>query len=181
MPIASLRHCRRPGHRSIALAFSPHRNFHLADALDAAPQVIAVGELRDARRRSCRDQDSGLERHHVRKKANVLAKAADHVAGVRAHGELAVLLDADREVLRIVDLVARHDPRSEAGEGVEAFADVARVLPAPPPGIALAEVPANRVAEYVVERLLFADVACSLANVPAQFAFEIHVLGYSRK
>src|SRR5216683_4901121 len=128
MPIASLRHCRRPGHRSIALAFCPHRNFHLADALDAAPQVIAVGELRDARRRSRRDQDSGLERHHVREKANVLAKAADHVAGMRAHGELAVLLDADREVLRIVDLVARHDPRSEAGEGVEAFADVARVL-----------------------------------------------------
>src|SRR6266581_2128295 len=163
------------------LAFGPHDHFHLADPLDAASQVIAVGELRDARRGSRRDQDSGLERRHVREKANVLAKPADHVAGMRAHGELAVLLDADREVLRIVDLVARHDPRSEAGEGVEAFADVARVLPAPPPGIALAEVPANRVAEHVVERLVFADVACRLSDHRAQFAFEIHVLGYSRK
>src|SRR5438067_12376718 len=100
---------------------------------------------------------------------------------MRAHGELAVLLDADREALRIVDLVARHDPRSEAGEGVEALADVARVLPAPPPGIALAEVPANRVAEHVVESPVFADVACRLSDHRAQLAFEIHVLGYSRK
>src|SRR6266581_1406126 len=163
------------------LALGPHRHFHLADPLDAASQVIAVGELRDARRRSRRDQDSGLERHHVREKANVLAKAADHVAGMRAHGDLAVLLDADREVLRIVDLVASHDPRSQAGEGIEAFADVARVLPAPPPGIALTEVPANRVAEHVLERLVFADVARRLSDHRAQFAFEIHVLGYPRK
>src|SRR5256885_6745977 len=40
---------------------SPHRDFHFADPLDAASQVIAVGELRDARRRPGRDQDSGLE------------------------------------------------------------------------------------------------------------------------
>src|SRR5207247_5032546 len=138
----------------------------------ARPEGMSVGELLVARGRARRDQEPGLERHHVREKANVLAKSADHVASVRAHGELAVLLDADREILRIVDLVARHDPRPEAGEGVEAFADVARVLPAPPPGIALAEVPANRVAEYVVERLLFADVACRLSDHGTQLAFD---------
>src|SRR5258707_4241710 len=100
---------------------------------------------------------------------------------MRAHVDLAVLHDEYREVLRVVVSAGRHDPRSEAGEGIEAFADVARVLPAPPPGIALAEVPANRVAEHVLERLLFADVARSLSDHRAQFAFEIHVLGYPRK
>src|SRR5213596_3369486 len=180
LPISSLRQCGAHSHRA-RLAFGPHRHFHLADPFDAASQMIAAGELRDARRRPGGDQDSGLERHHVREEADVLAEAADHVAGMRAHGELAVLLDADREVLRIVDLVARHDPRPEAGEGIESFADVARVLPAPPPGIALAEVPANRVAEHVFERPVFADVARRLSDHRAQFAFEIHVLGYSRK
>src|SRR5207245_10879147 len=102
-------------------------------------------------------------------------------AGLGVLCEFAVRLEAVREVLGIVDLVARHDPRPEAGEGVEAFADVARVLPAAPPGIALAEVPANRVAEHAVERLLFADVACRLSDHRAQLAFEIDVPGYSGK
>jgi len=81
-----------------------------------------------------RDEDAGFERHHLREKADVLAQSADHVSGVRAHRELAVLLDADREVLRIVDLVARDDPWAQSGEGIEPFPDVARVLPAPPQG-----------------------------------------------
>src|SRR2546429_4562076 len=34
---------------------------------------------------------------------------------------------------------------------------------------------------HVVERLAFADVACRLSDHCAQLAFEIHVLGYSRK
>src|SRR5712691_5913895 len=83
-------------------ALGPDSVLHLADFLDAALQVIAVGELRHARRRAGRDEDAGLERRHAREKADVLAQPADHVAGVRAHRELAVLLDADREVLRIV-------------------------------------------------------------------------------
>src|SRR5258706_573437 len=163
------------------LAFGPHGNFHLADPLDAASQAIAVGELRDARRRARRDEDAGLERHHLREKADVLAQSADHVCRVRAHRELAVLLDADREVLRIVDLVARDDPWAQSGEGIEPFPDVAPVLPAPPPGIALAEVPANGVAEHVVGRLLFAHVARRFSDHGAQLAFEIHVPGYLRK
>src|SRR6266567_2362781 len=161
--------------RILRLALGPDFDLHLADFLDAALQVIAVGELRHARRRAGRDEPAGLERRHAREKADMLAQSADHVAGVRAHRELAVLLDADREVLRIVDLVARDDPGPQAREGVEALADVARVLPAAAPGIALAEVPANGIAENVIESLLFADVARGLSDHRAQLAFEIHV------
>src|SRR6266851_6906467 len=162
-------------------ALGPDFDLHLAGFLDAALQVIAVGELRHARRRAGRDEHAGLERRHAREKADVLAQPADHVAGVRAHRELAVLLDADREALRIVDLVARDDPGPQAREGVEALADVARVLPAAAPGIALAEVPANGIAENVIESLLFADVARGLSDHRAQLAFEIHVLRDLRK
>src|SRR6266704_3410895 len=157
-------------------ALRPDFDLHLADFLDAALQVIAVGELRHARRRARRDEHTGRERRHAREKTDVLAQAADHVAGVRAHRGLAVLLDADREILVIVDLVARDDPGPQAREGVEDLADVARVLPAAAPGIALAEVPANGIAENVIESLLFADVARGLSDHRAQLAFEIHVL-----
>src|SRR5712692_4013838 len=165
----------------IRLALGPHLDFHLADFLDAALQVIAVGELRHARRRAGRDEDSGPERRHAREKADVLAQSADHVAGMRAHRGLAVLLDADREVLRIVDLVARDDPGPQARESIEALADVARVLPAAAPGIALAEVPANGVAENVIESLLLADMARGLSDHRAELAFEIHVFRNLRK
>src|SRR5438128_1629325 len=156
-------------------ALRPDLHLHLADFLDAALQVIAVGELRHARRRARRDEHTGRERRHAREKTDVLAQAADHVAGVRAHRGLAVLFDADREVLRIVDLVARDDPGPQAREGVEALADVPGVLPAAAPGIALAEVPANGVTENVIERLVLAHLPRGLADHRAQLAFEIHV------
>src|SRR5262249_22639734 len=92
-----------------------------------------------------------------------------------AHDRGAILLDPDREVLGVVDLVARDDPRTQAGEGIEALADVPGVLPAPAPGIALAEVPQDRVAEYVIERRVLAHAARCLADDRAQLAFEIPV------
>jgi len=64
----------------------------------------------------------------------VLAQSADHVSGVHAHRELAVLLDADREVLRIVESRRASQSMGPIGECIEAFPDVARVLPAPPQG-----------------------------------------------
>src|SRR5712691_13384894 len=99
---------------SAALTLGLYCDFHLADFLDATFQVIAVSELCHAGRRSGGDEHTGLERHHAGEKADVLAQAADHVAGMRAHRKLAVLLDADREILGIVDLVARDDPGPQA-------------------------------------------------------------------
>src|SRR5882672_4441547 len=129
--------------------FRRHRHFHLADAVDAPLEPVPRSEPGNARRRARGDQRAGGEGGHGREEADVLAQRADHVAGMRAHHGRAVLLDADREVLRVVDLVARDDPRPEAGEGVESLADVPRVVPPLAPGIALAEVPQDGVAEDV--------------------------------
>src|SRR2546427_13295864 len=85
-------------------------------------------------------------------KPDVIPQAADHVASVRGHRRPAVQLDLDAHVLRLGQLVARDDPRPERGEGIEALADVARVLAAAPPGGAPAGVPADGVAENVLER-----------------------------
>src|SRR5262245_58912142 len=163
------------------LPLGEHRDFHFADALDAALKTIAAGELAHARGRARGDQRTGRKRGHAGEEADVLAQGADHVAGVRAHRELAVLLDPDRQVLRIVDLVARHDPRPEASEGVEALADVAGVVPAASPRVALAEVPEDRVADNVLERLLLAVVPRGAADYGAQLALEVHVLGDPRQ
>src|SRR5581483_5232099 len=105
-------------------------------------------------------------------KTDMLAQAADHVAGMRDHRLLAVLQHFDRKILRLVDLVAGHNPRPQRAEGVEAFADVARVVHALAPGIALADVPADHIAENVIERLGFAHLARALADHRAELAFE---------
>src|SRR5438874_4596090 len=132
---------------------------HFPDPLDAALQPIARRELGDAGRRAGRDEIAGAQCQHAGEEADVVAHAADHVLGMRGHHVPAVQLDVDARVLRLGQLVPRHDPRPERAEGVEAFADVARVLAIAAPGLALADVPADGVAEDVVERLRFADVA----------------------
>src|SRR4051812_14506107 len=152
---------RRPRHAPLQTrsGLGPHVDFHLADLLDRALETVAVLELAYASRRPRGDEVARTQREHAGEEPDVLAHAADHVAGVRLHLGLAVLLDAHGEVLRIGDLVARDDPRPEPGERVEALADVARVLPPATPGIALAEIPADGVAEDVIERVRLAHAA----------------------
>src|SRR5689334_8651085 len=111
----------------------------------------------------------------------MLPNAADHVACVCGHRRLAVLLDVDGKILRLVDLVFRDDPWPECGEGIEALADVARIMPAAAPGVALAQIPANRVAENVIERALLAHVAGFLADDRAELAFEVDIFGDLRQ
>src|SRR2546425_4120485 len=108
-------------------------------------------------------------------KPDVIPQAADHVASVRGHRRPAVQLDLDAHVLRLGQLVARDDPRPERGESVEALADVARVLAAASAGVALADVPADGVAEHVVERLSFAHAARARADDRAQLGLVVHV------
>ena len=103
---------------------------------------------------------------------------ADHVAGVGAHDLLAVVPRSEVEVLRLRDLVPGDDPGPLRAEGVEPLADVAGVLLAPAPGVPLADVPADGVAEDVVQRLLFGDLAGGLADDHAQLALEVHVVGH---
>src|SRR5438093_52069 len=159
------------------LTFCLHRHLHLADPLYTALESVARGELLHAGGSASGDEHAGSEGRHAGEEADVLAQGADHVAGVRGHREAAVLLDADREVLRVVDLLARDDPGPEAREGVETLADVARVVPAASPWIALAEVPQDGVAEDVVERAVLGDVPRGPADHRAQLALEIDVPG----
>src|SRR5580765_8808171 len=161
------------GHAVCALlTFRLHRHLHLADPLDAALEDVARGELLHAGGGAGGDEHAGSEGGHAREEADVLAQRADHVARVRAHGEAAVLLDADREGLRVVDLVARDDPRAQARERVETLADVARVVPAASPWIALAEIPPDGVAEHMLERTVVGDVPRGPADHRAQLALE---------
>ena len=46
-------------------------------------------------------------------KADMLAQAADHVAGVRGHRFFAVLQNLDRKILRLFNFITRHDPRPQ--------------------------------------------------------------------
>src|SRR5438445_13388848 len=107
---------------------------------------------------------------------DVIPQAADHVARMRGHRRPAVELDLDAHVLRLGQLVARDDPRPERGEAVEALADVAGVLAAASPGVALADVPADGVAEHMLERPGLAHAARARADDRAQLGLVVHVL-----
>src|SRR5262245_12985598 len=155
------------------LCFDPELDF--SDFLDASLQPVAIRQLPHACRRAGGDEIARAQGQHAGQEADVVAQPADHVTGVRVHDGLAVLLDADLEVLRLVDLIARHDPGPQSRERVEALADVARVLTSAPPRIALAEVPADGIAEDVVERFGLGDLAGGLPDHRAQLALEIHV------
>src|SRR6185436_10954217 len=148
---------------------------HRSDAAYGALQAIAVGELRDARGRPGGDQRAGLERRDARKKTDEIAQPVDHVRGVRLHHGLAILRHVDAHVLRFGDLVRGHDPRPQPAEGIEALADVARVVAALPPRVADADVPAHRVAVDVIERLLRRDLSRGAADDGAELAFVIHM------
>src|SRR5690349_173355 len=143
----------RPG-----LLFPGHHQLHRADTVDRALEMVAVRELGHAGGRAGGEQRAGLERRHARKEADKVAQAVDHVRCVRLHHDLAVLLDVDAQVLRLANLVAGDDPGTEPAERVEAFADVARIVPAFSPGVADADVPAQGIAVDMVERALRGDL-----------------------
>ena len=107
----------------------------------------------------------------------MVEQIADHVPGPGGHLGLAVLVDMKPEVVRIGNLVRGGDPRTQTGEGIETLADVARVLAPDAPGIALAEVPENQIAEDMTQGLLRADLVRGPPDDGAQFALEIHVPG----
>src|SRR5437773_5287902 len=106
----------------------------------------------------------------------MLAQAANHVASVRGHHFFTVLQDFDRKILWLVDLFARYDPRAQCAEGVEALANITCVMHALALGIALADIPADRITEDVIERLRFAHFARALADHRAELALEVDEL-----
>src|SRR6185436_5955425 len=140
-------------------------------------QMVAVAELTHSGRRAGGDQITWTKREATREKSNMLAQPADHVARVRGHRLFAVLQNFDRKILRLVDLVSRHDPWTQRAESIEAFANITCVVHALAPGIALADIPADRVTENVIERLGFVHLARPLADDGAKLALEIEQFG----
>src|ERR1043166_1396628 len=134
------------------LLFRLYIEFHGADFFNRPLQVIAVVELADTGRCAGGDEIPRAQGQAAREKSDVLSDPANHVAGMSRHGFFAILQNFDRKILRFVDFVARHNPRSQAAEGVEAFADVAGIMHSFAPGIPLADIPADGVAENVLWR-----------------------------
>src|SRR5262245_44055739 len=114
--------------------------------------MIAVVELAHAGGCSRRDQIAWTESQAAREKSDMLAQTANHVARVRGHDLFAVLQHLDRKILRLIDLVSGHDPRPQRNKGLEPFSNIARVIHGIAPLVPLADIPADRVAEYMIER-----------------------------
>src|SRR5512146_2283617 len=110
---------------------------------------------------------------------DVIAQRTDHVPGMRGHHIFAVLLHAYGQVLRIGDFVAGHNPGPESREGIESLPDVAGIVHTLAPGVALAEVPADGVAEDVLKSALLGHIPGGLPDYRAQLAFEVDMLRYA--
>ena len=119
------------GRLAVRLLPTDHRVAQDADALDlrldhvARPQVErrrVLGEAGHARDRPGREHVAGrvAERRVV---AEDLRDRHAHPAGVRRLPHLAVHAQLHREVVRVGDLVGRHDPRPERAEGVDRLAE----------------------------------------------------------
>src|SRR5450755_880846 len=107
---------RIPGEHALAL---------LAEVGDAKPHFIAGLQERrrlhpetDTRRRPGGDQVAGVERHETAHIAHEVRDAEDHGLGAAVLAALAVDVEPHRELLRILDLVGRHQPRTDGAEGV---------------------------------------------------------------
>src|SRR5215475_1123729 len=139
--------------------------------------MIAVVELAHTGGRSRRDQIPWTKGQAAREKSDMLAQTANHVARVRGHDLFAVLQHLDRKILRLIDLVSGHDPRPQRTKGIEPFSNIARVMHALAPRVPLADIPTDRVAEYIAERLILGNFPRPFADHRAKFAFEIDELG----
>ena len=128
-----------------------------ADALDldldhvtVAQEALWLAPDPDPGRRAGHDHVARFERERPRGVGDDLGHAEDHVAGVPVLKRLARDGGAHAEGLRVGDLVARHQPRTERAERVEALA--ADPLAIAELEVARGDVVAAGVAEHVVER-----------------------------
>ena len=135
-----------------------------ADALDldldhvtVAQEALRLAPDSDPGRRAGHDHVARFERERPRRVGDDLGHAEDHVAGVPVLERLARHGGAHAEGLWVGDLVARHQPRTERAERVEALA--ADPLAIAELEVARGDVVAAGVAEHVVERGCLGDLA----------------------
>src|SRR5439155_7976570 len=129
----------------------------------------------DPRRRAGGDDVARQQRHVFRHVGNEVRDAENHRARVAALALLAVDVEPHVEILRVLDLLARDQPRTDRTERVAALAlaplrgaALHLVLP-------LRHVVDDAIARDMLERILLVDVACSLADDHAEFDLPVGV------
>src|SRR5205807_8170332 len=122
-----------------------------------------------------------MERENLRKIADYRADREYRLSRVAVLHYFAVKAQADREFVRIRNLVRRHERGPGWGKRVESLAGhplLAVFLELP---IACRDVVADGVAGHVIHGLLRAYIAAALADHDNQLGFVIDLLAYRRK
>ena len=143
--------------------------------------MVPIVELADAGGCAGGDQITRAQRETAGEKTDMIAQPANHIAGMRRHRFFAVLQNFYCQILRFIDLIPGHDPWTQSAESIESFANIARVLHAFSPGIALADVPADGITKNIIERLFFSHFTGPFADDGAELALEINELGNFRQ
>src|SRR5262249_17388986 len=131
------------------------------DLVARAEEDLRLAEDPDAGRRAGGDQVARRQRDRLRDEAEDLVDAEDHVRGRRVLHPFAVQDRADRQRLRMGDLLRRHELRADRAERVERLP--ARPLP----------VPELEVARRDVVQADVAGDAAALADDDAELRLEV--------
>src|SRR5437899_2692677 len=92
------------------------------DVSDLEPLRTRLHTERDAGRSAGRDHVAGNKCHVTRQVRHELRDAEDHRPRITGLAALAIDVEPHVEILRILDLVGRHQPRTHRSERVAPFA-----------------------------------------------------------
>ena len=147
-----------------------------AERTDLQLEHVAVDQrVQTTMVRAGRDDVAGLERMHRGDERNALGDRVRHVGRVEVLHQGPVVPQTDGQVLRIVDLVGRHDVRADRAERPARLHLVERVLARRDP--ACRSVHQVRVAEHVVERCVGRDIVGVAPDDDRQLRFRLEHRG----
>ena len=133
----------------------------------------------DAGRCAGRDHVADFERERRRQVLDLRPAVVDQVARVRVLAQLVVDPGADRERVRIADLVRRHQPRAERAVGVEGLAHRHGRRAALP--VAHRDVVADREARDDLVRAIARHVAAAAADHEGELALVVEPVRDARQ
>ncbi len=128
-----------------------------------------------ARRRAGDDDVARLHDEELRAVPDQMLGAEDHGARVAALALLAVDVEPHVEVLHVLDLVARHQPRPDRPEGLAAFALVPLAAGARDLEVALGDVVRHEIAGDGVLRFRLVEIARALADDDAELDLPVEL------
>ena len=150
-----------------------------ADALDLHHHFVARLHVGQPFRRAGGDHVARLQRHEFTQVGDQERNVENHVGGAAALAQLAVDVSAERQPVRIGDVVAIDDVRPDRRQGVAALHPQIRpvvVLQVIANGVVVAQA----VARHILHGVLAADVARGLADHRHQLGFVMHILHAGR-